>query len=116
MRHAWFRFRRAVEDTPTVLLVLEQEPNAKTCASLVLQLAAEVGRWTSTDADPSAHAILNRSPCRNPSARLLDGATIRMQVLRSRVQPASDMRIGRFDSEAADAAPTFHTKTIWSRG
>ena len=28
--NAWFRFRRAVEDTSTVLLVLEQESNAKT--------------------------------------------------------------------------------------
>ena len=34
---SWFRFRRAVENTPTVLLVLEQEPYAKTCASLVLK-------------------------------------------------------------------------------
>jgi hypothetical protein len=33
---SWFRFRRAVENTSTVLLVLEQEPYAKTCASLVL--------------------------------------------------------------------------------
>ena len=35
---SWFRFRRAVENTPTVLLVVEQEPYAKTCASLVLQM------------------------------------------------------------------------------
>jgi hypothetical protein len=35
---SWFRFRRAVENTPTVLLVLEQEPYAKTCASLVLKM------------------------------------------------------------------------------
>ena len=34
---SWFRFRRAVENTPTVLLVVEQEPYAKTCASLVLR-------------------------------------------------------------------------------
>ncbi len=34
----WFRFRRAVEHTPTVLVLLEQEPCAKTCASLVLEL------------------------------------------------------------------------------
>ena len=32
----WFRFRRAVEHTPTVLVLLEQEPCAKSCASLVL--------------------------------------------------------------------------------
>ena len=35
---SWFRFRRAVENTPTVLLVAEQEPYAKTCASLALQM------------------------------------------------------------------------------
>jgi hypothetical protein len=35
---SWFRFRRAVEPTTTVLLLIEQEPCAKTCASLVLRL------------------------------------------------------------------------------
>ncbi len=35
---SWFRFRRAVEPTATVLLLIEQEPCAKTCASLVLRL------------------------------------------------------------------------------
>ncbi len=34
----WFRFGRAVEHTPTVLLLLEQEPCAKSCASLVLEV------------------------------------------------------------------------------
>ncbi|MFZ0704592.1 MAG: hypothetical protein WAM71_03245 [Candidatus Korobacteraceae bacterium] len=34
----WFRFRRAVEPTATVLLLIEQEACAKTCASLVVQL------------------------------------------------------------------------------
>ena len=38
---SWFRFRRAVEPTATVLLLLEQEPCARTCASLVLRLQAE---------------------------------------------------------------------------
>jgi hypothetical protein len=35
---SWFRFRRAVEPTATVLLLVEQEPFAKTCASLVVRL------------------------------------------------------------------------------
>jgi recA bacterial DNA recombination protein len=38
---SWFRFRRAVEPTATVLLLVEQEPCAKTCASLVVQLERE---------------------------------------------------------------------------
>jgi hypothetical protein len=35
---SWFRFRRAVENTRTVLLVIEQEPFARNSASLVLRL------------------------------------------------------------------------------
>lgn len=38
---SWFRFRRAVEPTATVLLLVEQEPCAKTCASLVIRLECE---------------------------------------------------------------------------
>jgi hypothetical protein len=38
---SWFRFRRAVEPTATVLLLIEQEPWAKTCASLVVRLQRE---------------------------------------------------------------------------
>jgi recombination protein RecA len=38
---SWFRFRRAVEPTATVLLLIEQQPCAKTCASLVLCLQPE---------------------------------------------------------------------------
>jgi hypothetical protein len=41
----WFRFTRAVEDTPTVLMVLEEVPYAKTCASLVLRLEAKRAYW-----------------------------------------------------------------------
>ena len=35
---SWFRFRRSVEPTATVLLLIEREPCAKTCASLVMRL------------------------------------------------------------------------------
>lgn len=45
---SWFRFRRAVEPTGTVLLLIEQEPCAKTCASLVLHLRSmEIRKSTS---------------------------------------------------------------------
>jgi recombination protein RecA len=40
---SWFRFRRAVEHTPTVLLVIEQEPFAKNCAALVISTAQSGG-------------------------------------------------------------------------
>jgi len=34
----WFRFRRAIEHTPTILLTIEQHPIAGSCSSLLLQL------------------------------------------------------------------------------
>ena len=36
----WFRFRRAIEHTPTILLTIEQYPIAGSCSSLLLHLGA----------------------------------------------------------------------------
>jgi hypothetical protein len=36
----WFRFRRAVENKPTILLAIEQHPIAGSCSSLLLKLGA----------------------------------------------------------------------------
>ena len=42
----WYRFRRALENTPTVLLLLEREPMAKSCASLQLQMTRKKTVWS----------------------------------------------------------------------
>ena len=38
----WFRFRRAVEHKPTILLALEQQPIAGSCSSLLLRLGSSI--------------------------------------------------------------------------
>src|SRR5207237_1941153 len=38
---SWFRFQRAVENTPTVLLALEEQAHAKSCAALIIHLTRE---------------------------------------------------------------------------
>ena len=43
---SWFRLRRAVEHTPTVLLTVARRPNARTCATLTLQCARDGVAWT----------------------------------------------------------------------
>jgi len=53
----WFRFRRAVEHKPTMLLAIEQQPIAGSCSSLLLQLRPA----------ESLHAEATES--RNPEAR-----------------------------------------------
>ncbi|MEP6960885.1 MAG: hypothetical protein ABI995_02345, partial [Acidobacteriota bacterium] len=35
---AWFRFRRAVQDTPCILAVMSDQPLAKSCAAMVVKL------------------------------------------------------------------------------
>ena len=81
--NVWFRFRRAVEDTPAVLVVLEQESNAKTCASLVLQLAAEQAHWVGTIPGQAGHSAVHSPSC------LLDRFEVRAGILRSRVNVSS---------------------------
>jgi recombination protein RecA len=42
----WFRFRRAIENTRTILLLLEEESCAKSCASLVLRCQRKADKWS----------------------------------------------------------------------
>jgi len=88
---SWFRFRRAVENTATVLLVLTQGPCAGTCASLLLQLKGNTHVRFSTDVP--AHA------------EVLCGLNITCELERSRLErkPVQPDRI------------TFATKTAWAR-
>ena len=88
--NVWFRFRRAVEDSPTILMLLEQESNAKTCASLVLRLDAGPARWSMTAAP---RQIMRRIFAASSRACLLDGFETRAEVLRSRMQPALMPRV-----------------------
>jgi len=97
--NAWFRFRRAVEDTSTVLLVLEQESNAKTCASLVLRTSMKAAKWSGagesdvndniaeikgTGISQHSHECLAHACL--PHARLLDGSDVQAEMLHTRMQ------------------------------
>ena len=42
---AWFRFRRAIENTPTGLVVIGQEPYARSSASLLLEMRKKNATW-----------------------------------------------------------------------
>lgn len=71
---SWFRFQRAVEHTPTVLLVIAQAPCAQTCAALLLRMEASVKK-------PSAFSFQPKVP----HAELLQEFAVRTEVLRSRL-------------------------------
>jgi hypothetical protein len=42
----WYRFRRAVENTPSILALLEKQPMAKSCASLILEMQRKRTIWS----------------------------------------------------------------------
>ena len=100
--NVWYRFRRAVDHTPTIFLVLEQEPHAKACASLVLRMEKNAAQWKNTTRDqpelpPPSHACL------------FAGSWLSARVVRSRARPA-----GRLGS--ADCATVALESTYDSRG
>jgi hypothetical protein len=126
--NAWFRFRRAVEDTSTILMVIEQEPNAKTCASLVLQLGSEPAIWSNTH----QHSVIQLDS-QHSSACLLNTVSVHAEVVRSRVQNSEsyfDLKKTGTSAESFSTTPfivghpqnsasrnpvtIFNTRTIWS--
>ncbi len=85
---SWFRFRRAVEHTDTALLVLEQQPYAKTCASLVVQLSA------------ISNQLSVKRPTKQPShAALVGGLAIRAEVTRDRQQRKPVQSVAGWESK-----------------
>ena len=44
----WFRFRRAIENTPTALVVVTPVPCTRSCAALVLEVKSEGPLWPNT--------------------------------------------------------------------
>jgi flagellar biosynthesis/type III secretory pathway ATPase len=141
--NVWFRFRRAVEGTATILFLLGQESHAKTCASLVLRVEGQAGVWRETSSETShetSHAIdseeqpilaVRSSPGgrgKNVHAAgcLLEGTKSWAEVVRSRMQ-TEDARahdrsmtgrvlsidVRKMDGKRMDAAG-FAIKTEWN--
>jgi hypothetical protein len=69
---SWYRFQRAVETTSAAFVVMEKQPFAKSCASLVITLETRYSEWTPTLGQPQ-----------NP--KLLTGIGFAASVCRSRV-------------------------------
>lgn len=42
----WYRFRRAVEHTPTIVLVCADSPQVKSCSSTAIELRSEAFGWS----------------------------------------------------------------------
>jgi len=70
----WYRFRRAIENTPTILAIAEKEPIAKSCASLILDLERKKTFWTGAPGFSLLRGVeieaASRKPVRSATAQL----------------------------------------------
>jgi recombination protein RecA len=94
----WFRFRRAVENTPTVLLALEQHPIAGSCSSLQLQLAPTNGPIHGWNSNQFAADSLFPKP---GHAHLLTCLEITAELMRSRLERKPSRSTAAFASKTA---------------
>ncbi len=70
----WYRFRRAIEHTPTILALVEREAMAKSCALLMLDLERTAAQWTGAPRFELFHGISigvkQRKPPRSSKAEI----------------------------------------------
>ena len=95
----WFRFRRAVEHKPTILLAIEQQAIAGSCSSLLLKLEVLSTQYPIFSSNASSAQA--RRDTRPTHAQLLSGLEIDIKTIRSRL-----------DRKPAHSI-AFETKTAW---
>jgi hypothetical protein len=109
---SWFRFRRAVEHTPTVLLILEQQPIAGSCSSVLVKVTGQrsqvTGKASSFRCQVSGKKLSSVSSQllvnRLEHAELLDEFEITAELLRSRLGRKQPQPVVNFPSRAAWAS------------
>jgi recombination protein RecA len=106
---SWFRFCRAVEHTPTALLVLEQQPIAGSCSSMVLQVSGVRSQVSGKKLSALSSQLSGNRPMRSelPHSELLDQFEITAQLLRSRLEGTSKRK-------PAQSAPSFTSRAAWT--
>ena len=94
---SWFRFRRAIEHTPTALLVLEQQPIAGSCSSVLVKVS---GARSQVSGNPLMHSEL-------PHSELLDQFEITAELLRSRLERNSERK-------PVQSTASFKSRAAWA--
>src|ERR1700676_904097 len=102
---SWFRFRRAIEHTPTALLVLEQQPIAGSCSSVLVKVSGVrcqvSGARSQVSGSPLMHSEL-------PHSELFDQFEITAELLRSRLE----RKLERKPVQSTTAS--FKSRAVWA--
>ena len=94
---SWFRFRRAIEHTPTALLVLEQQPIAGSCSSMLVKVS---GARSQLSGNPPMHSEL-------PHSELLDQFEITAELLCSRLER-------KLERKPVQSTASFKSRAAWA--
>ncbi|MGH9512338.1 MAG: hypothetical protein ACRD2U_09395 [Terriglobales bacterium] len=97
---SWFRFQRAVENTPTVLFVVAPVPCAQSCAYLLLRLKAAGEKISAIGQQLSA--ISSQFSDLPSHSRLFEGLQVEGELIRSRME-RKPMHVTRFATKAVRA-------------
>jgi recombination protein RecA len=98
----WFRFRRAVENTPTILLLLGEKSCARSCAALVLHCRRKGEGWSRAASVTKPAAPAANSAKAAFGVSIFEDYEVEGEIIRSRTQ-----------SHAADSA-RWQTRTRWT--
>src|ERR1700682_3294 len=106
---SWFRFRRAIEHTPTALLVLEQQPIAGSCSSMLVKVSGARSQVAGKGpAAVSSQLSENRvSHSELPHSELLDKFEITAELLRSRLERNSERK-------PLQSTASFKSRAAWT--
>ena len=76
----WYRFRLAIESTPAVLVLVEKEPLAKSCAALTLDMKRNKAIWSGAPGFRLLRGIDVQATPRKPSRTGLSSCVLRIAV------------------------------------
>jgi hypothetical protein len=107
---SWFRFRRAIEHTPTALLVLEQQPIAGSCSSVLVKVSGVrsqvAGKGLSVVSSQLSEHRASHSEL--PHSELLDQFEITAELLRSRLERNSERK------PVQSTTASFKSRAAWA--
>jgi hypothetical protein len=117
----WFRFRRAVEHTPTVLLVVEEHAIAGSCSSLLLQLGPQAECVADRDSHLLNSGYRDESVAKERTTLPLAGQIpfefpypAHAQLLTGLDITAERMRSRHYRKPSRSASAAFASKTAWA--
>ena len=106
---SWFRFRRAIERTPTALLVLEQQPIAGSCSSVLLRVSTIRAQRSGKKLSAVGSQLSGNCPAHAelPHSELLDQFEITAELLRSRLERKSERK-------PVQSTASFKSRAVWA--